>query len=138
LRHSERMMTMTRIRTDEFITCLVCKETKEPLLFPYKNKSQNKRHKICKRCRQLHRAIIKLTDEEFNELLKIQNNSCAICGIHSDEIRGRLYVDHNHETKKIRGLLCHKCNSGLAFFKDSPSHLAMAIEYLVRSDGITS
>jgi hypothetical protein len=43
-------------------------------------------------------------------------------------------VDHNHETLKVRGLLCWRCNSGLGFFKDNQAHLAMAIEYLVKHD----
>ena len=139
MRASERMMmTKRKIQTDDFVTCRICKQTKESLFFPYLNKELNKRHTICKRCRQYHRAIINLSIEEYESLLVRQNYACAICGIHRDEIAGKLYVDHSYTTHQVRGLLCHKCNSGLAFFKDSPAHLAMAIEYLVKNDGITS
>jgi protein-arginine kinase activator protein McsA len=130
---------MTRkIQTDDFLTCRICKQTKESLFFPYQNKADNKRHTICKRCRQYHRAIINLSNDEYQELLERQNYSCAICGIHKDELKIKLYVDHSYATHQVRGLLCHKCNSGLAFFSDSPTTLAMAIEYLIKNDGVTS
>ena len=39
-------------------------------------------------------------------------------------------MDHCHKTKKIRGLLCHTCNSGLGMFKDNIEYLKNAIKYL--------
>jgi hypothetical protein len=39
-------------------------------------------------------------------------------------------VDHDHNTGKIRGLLCNGCNKGLGLFKDSPQLLESAINYL--------
>jgi hypothetical protein len=57
---------------------------------------------------------------------------CAICG--SEETNNiktnKMYVDHCHETGKVRGLLCNGCNSGLGHFKDSINNLKLAIEYL--------
>jgi len=75
-------------------------------------------------------------DEEDDALLKAQNNSCAICGIHTSEIERGLVVDHNHETHKIRGLLCTRCNVGLGYYGDDTTKLSMAIEYLIKTDGI--
>lgn len=72
---------------------------------------------------------IEVSFEEYSNLFKIQNNQCAICG--GEETRNKiLSLDHSHETKKIRGLLCSSCNSGLGFFKDSPGLLLKAIKYL--------
>jgi len=58
--------------------------------------------------------------------------SIVICDICQQECpSGRsLALDHNHETKKIRGLLCCNCNRGLGLFKDSPTLLQKASEYL--------
>ena len=51
-------------------------------------------------------------------------------------LKRELSVDHNHETNKIRGLLCHHCNIGLGNFRDSTTLLSVAIEYLERTDGV--
>lgn len=48
--------------------------------------------------------------EKYNQLLKKQNNCCAICDKHKDEFKINLAVDHNHITGEIRGLLCSYCN----------------------------
>jgi hypothetical protein len=74
----------------------------------------------------------------YQDILQEQNNMCAICGISADESFDKLIIDHNHETLTVRGVVCSYCNKGLGFFKDSPTRLAMAIEYLVKHDGITS
>jgi hypothetical protein len=44
----------------------------------------------------------------------------------------RLVVDHNHKTGMIRGLLCHRCNTGLGHFEEKIDLLHNAIEYLRR------
>ena len=41
-----------------------------------------------------------------------------------------LYVDHCHQTKAIRGLLCHKCNIALGHMNDDPEQLERAANYL--------
>lgn len=51
-----------------------------------------------------------LTLEQYDELLKKQNNSCAICERHESEFKTSLAVDHDHHTQRIRGLLCTSCN----------------------------
>jgi hypothetical protein len=80
-------------------------------------------------------AKCKATKHEYEELLKVQNGVCAICG-RTETARGqngelkRLAVDHCHKTGKVRGLLCFNCNAALGKFKDSPVLLAKAITYL--------
>ena len=66
---------------------------------------------------------------DYEELLQIQNNRCAICGV-ENEI-SKLAIDHNHKTLEIRGLLCHECNSGIAYFDENTEYLAKAMIYLV-------
>ncbi len=39
-------------------------------------------------------------------------------------------LDHNHETGKIRGYICNRCNTGLGNFRDSISILKRAIRWL--------
>lgn len=51
--------------------------------------------------------------ERYNEILREQNDSCALCGKHKSHFKKSLAVDHNHKTKKIRGLVCFHCNFSL-------------------------
>lgn len=79
-----------------------------------------------KRKRGIHlRKTYGLTPEQWTEMLKEQHGSCAICGAETE-----LFVDHCHETKQIRGLLCLQCNSGLGYFRDHIPTLHAAIWYL--------
>lgn len=72
-----------------------------------------------RRCRARYRYGI--TDEELDELLELP---CAICGKEGE------VIDHNHATGKVRGRLCHSCNTGLGKLKDSPTLLRAAAAYL--------
>lgn len=73
----------------------------------------------------------KCTLEQYNELLKKQDFKCAICEYVHNPLRkrGRLYVDHCHESLKIRALLCNLCNSGIGYFKHSQDLLERASQY---------
>lgn len=51
-----------------------------------------------------------LTIEQYDELLEKQNGECAVCKSHHSNFKSRLAVDHNHQTREIRGLLCQNCN----------------------------
>ena len=85
----------------------------------------------------LHR--FKLLPETYYSMLEKQNGLCAICKNPETQLKKKsnkvkmLSVDHCHLTGKIRGLLCHKCNTGLGSFKDSETILSSAINYLKAS-----
>ena len=80
--------------------------------------------------RHKHKKI-NVTDEAYKEMLDSQNRRCAICGEQPNGIS--LAVDHNHETGKVRGLLCRNCNLALGLFKDNQTLLASAKSYLERN-----
>lgn len=71
----------------------------------------------------------RLTVGGYLNLLKDQDNKCAICR-HRPRRTADLVIDHNHKTGEVRGLLCGKCNTALGLFRDSPDVLDAAIEYL--------
>jgi hypothetical protein len=72
-----------------------------------------------------------LSVNDFDTLMESQNNCCAICK--KTCITGRsLSIDHDHNTNKVRGLLCIKCNQGLGFFNDSIDLLQGAMIYLTQ------
>jgi hypothetical protein len=67
--------------------------------------------------------------EQVERLRKAQNNLCAIC--RSAEPR---HVDHCHDSKRVRGLLCLNCNQGIGRFEDDVTTLRRAIDYLLAHD----
>jgi hypothetical protein len=80
-----------------------------------------------------------ITTDDFEKLLESQHGVCAICGdppkaTNQLSQKTRLAVDHDHETGRVRGLLCDKCNTGLGQFKDDPVRLMSAINYLEKHD----
>lgn len=88
--------------------------------------------KIIARKAQLRRYG--LTIEDFNERLQQQAGKCAICNTTKPGRFDVFQVDHNHETGKVRGLLCASCNKGLGHFKDSVQLLIKAVRYLTCND----
>jgi hypothetical protein len=71
-----------------------------------------------------------ITLKERDALLAEQSGTCAICGADAPGGRGGWHTDHCHTTKKVRGILCTRCNTGIGMFKDNPATLAAAINYL--------
>lgn len=70
-----------------------------------------------------------ITIDEYNTMFDQPRGLCAICGCRLGEGQ-QTSVDHDHDTGKVRALLCHLCNVGLGFFRDSPEFLSKAVEYL--------
>lgn len=60
----------------------------------------------------------------------VQNGLCAICLKKPDH---DLRVDHDHETGKVRGLLCSNCNSGIGFLDEDPKLFDAAKAYCERN-----
>ena len=56
--------------------------------------------------------------------------SCSLCGKNEKEIGGKLSLDHDHKTNKLRGLICGPCNRVLGFAYDNIDTLKRAIIYL--------
>lgn len=71
-----------------------------------------------------------LTLEDWDQMLIAQSGRCAVCNdqFHNDPKEPA--VDHNHQTGKVRGLLCNNCNLGLGHFTESAARLQSAIAYL--------
>jgi hypothetical protein len=82
-----------------------------------------------------------ITTDEFEAKLKSQNNCCAICK--KPLISGKWTMrtpclDHNHETNKVRDILCGACNFLLGYCYEDEKILAEAISYLRKHNGDSS
>jgi hypothetical protein len=70
-----------------------------------------------------------ITRDEYIEMAVQQSGRCLGCGKPEEE-KARMNVDHNHETKEVRGLLCNSCNRTLGYAQDSPEILRTLANYL--------
>jgi hypothetical protein len=109
----------------------------------YRMDNKEKRQETCAKYRANNkdkefecslRKRYKIGRSVFIQMLDAQGGRCMICGVKFDnKSKGKnVCVDHCHNTQRVRGLLCLKCNSGIGFFGDSQSKLRKAIEYLDR------
>lgn len=104
-----------------------CKDCRRRLESEY-SKAYYKRHYAANkeaRLRWQREYTYGITHEDFEAMVARQNGLCAICR----QVLP-LHVDHCHETKAVRGLLCQLCNVGLGHFKDNPERLQRAASYL--------
>lgn len=78
------------------------------------------------------KSLYGITEEDYKALLLAQGGSCAICGTDRPGGNGApsMHVDHCHNTGRIRGLLCNRCNITLGKMEDSPDLLRIAADYL--------
>ena len=87
----------------------------------YYDNQNNTYYSMCKQCKNERRRNNRLkrnygiTPEKYAEMLKEQNGCCYICGYRPKGYR--LHVDHNHNTKEVRALLCFQCNYRLGAFE---------------------
>lgn len=66
----------------------------------------------------------------YAAMLEAQEGRCAVCKTTEPGGKGTFHVDHCHDSKKVRGLLCSECNLGLGKFKHLPQLLDAAKKYL--------
>lgn len=141
--------------------CCVCEDRKSfDAFYNLKNKSDGKSYR-CKVCdgkarqkwtrnnpersyRSVRSKQLKykygITLDQYEELLKSQDECCAICGLHYTEnkvishgkkhVTHNLSVDHNHKTGDVRGLLCNQCNCGLGLLGDTEKSIEKVLVYL--------
>jgi len=64
---------------------------------------------------------------DIAELLAKQKNLCQGCG---QPFNDDYVIDHDHETKEVRGLLCQGCNKGMGFADDNPAMMRRWARYV--------
>lgn len=76
-----------------------------------------------------------ITLEQREAMLDAQGRACAIC--HSTDPGWKHYwaVDHCHQTKRVRSILCHSCNIVLGRVKEDVSTLERMIKYIEKHNG---
>lgn len=129
--------------------CTTCNKFKDASQFKlekdsraYKGISMRSKCRQCDELRKYKRFIQKTYDIDWNSyesMLDSQNGCCAICKSRISSSRTtRLFVDHCHTSGVVRGLLCSACNHALGLFKDSPTILKSALNYLEAGREVTN
>jgi hypothetical protein len=142
---------MTKLYSDLYRTCMTCGEEKLATEFYIRDKKTGRRHSACKECdkarvKARHQANPErtrnndlkrnygITLQEHQEMYENQSGRCAICKKEGDGKWKKLCVDHNHETGKVRQLLCRRCNMILGQAYDDASLFSEMILYLNRHE----
>ena len=123
--------------------CIKCKKIKPLFEFGFSAKDRKFAQSSCLECRKerekegrKERRILYdygISLQTYDKMLEKQGGGCMICGVKIPGGKGRFHVDHDHQTNKIRGLLCCHCNRLLGAAKDNIEILAGAIMYLTES-----
>jgi len=101
-----------------------CKHCSEPLV-------SSNRYNSCNTCRNGVQRY-GLNKLQQLELLEEQSGQCAICYIPLKLFSGSSggYIDHCHETGRIRGILCLPCNTTLGYIENKAIDLKAVHYYL--------
>lgn len=106
-----------------------CKDCSNKRTIKYRKNNKEKGYSAC------IKHLYGITIEDYKIMFKNQKGKCAICNTNRmPKNQKRFNIDHNHQTGKVRGLLCQLCNSGLGKFKENKRALKRAIKYLETRD----
>lgn len=69
---------------------------------------------------------------EYEAMLIQQDGRCAVC---IDPLGGRSpHLDHNHQTGKVRGLLCSNCNTAMGLLRENPLVMLSMVRYIANHE----
>ncbi len=108
------------------------KDKKQQYYNDNKERILSLRQKNRKRTKNNHlQSRYGISVEDFEKMLVEQQNKCYICYIDVQEtIKKRLCIDHDHDSGKIRKLLCTKCNTALGLVAENIQILENMITYI--------
>jgi len=131
-------------KTVRKMVCVICEEE-----LPV-NRASSKRlcdKPQCKKESDWRRNLFRIHHiraDIFYKMVEEQEWRCASCKDHLffaiDGSKNQINVDHDHSCcpgrigcgKCVRGILCNGCNGGMGLFKDNPTNLIAAANYLIR------
>ncbi|MBE3015203.1 hypothetical protein IL992_39465 [Microbispora sp. NEAU-D428] len=89
----------------------------------------------CRPCRinTNRKSVYGITTDEYAAMLKAQGYKCKTCltEFEHDGIRTTAHIDHDHETGKVRGILCQQCNRALGLLYENVDTMRRMIDYVL-------
>jgi hypothetical protein len=123
--------------TNDTKACNRCGQVRQLDGFHKQHTRPDGRRSICKEClsAQARPYLLSkrfgLSESDFSALLASQGNGCALCGVAKPGGRWEnFHVDHCHETGKVRGILCYRCNVAIGQLGDNEAGMARALAYI--------
>lgn len=68
-----------------------------------------------------------ISEQDYQDMLAAQNGRCKLCLCLPGKIR--LDVDHDHETGRVRGIVCRRCNGMLGVIDSKRIPLSRIEDY---------
>ena len=135
-----------RLRKKEYVKTPEQKEKRTEYMRLWREKNREKHNQQAKESHQKSRQrnpekvrenhlkyTYGISQSDYNKMINSQNGLCSICG--SDDIGDKrnkyFHVDHCHETGKVRGLLCSRCNTKLGWYEKYSNEI---LRYLLNSE----
>jgi transposase len=117
-------------------TCVKCMSTKTVDRFRKDARMGDNLRNTCSECSNNYSLArtYGISIDRYLNLLKSAGNKCEICGLTNENIGQRMFIDHNHSTGEVRGVLCYRCNFAIGSFADSIKNMENAINYLKSRD----
>lgn len=79
------------------------------------------------------RMGLNFTEEDFFAMWDAQVHKCALCGEKpSLFLKKRFPLDHDHETGKVRAIICHRCNLIVGLVEHEPDLVEKALRYIAK------
>ena len=103
----------------------------------FRNGKRSGRRYECNSCRKLYedrwrsdhvehlRRYRAKRDYNFDLPVGGYPSNCELCGK-----EGRICLDHDHETRRVRGFLCNSCNTAIGYAQDDANLLRKMADYL--------
>lgn len=134
--------------------CIRCEKILPREAFGFSKSSKYHLKTICRKCTTKDHAIwmrkttskpksreyrlkrvYGITQVDFETMLIRQNKLCANCAevLENKSMGKSICIDHNHTTGRVRGILCHKCNS-MSGAIERPGFLKEVMQYFAKYD----
>lgn len=126
---SPRKLKKTNIPNEQICSC--CKKKKNITDFRFR-KIRGYYDTICLECKRI-KHIIKTYNVSKETAYKLHNKKeCSICSAYVEG--SNQCVDHNHNTGKVRDILCNNCNRAIGYFNEDIDKMEKAINYLIKHE----
>ena len=90
--------------------------------------------KLRKRVSYYRLRLYGVTEKQVARALIKQNHSCPICGKHLWMYDSNAHIDHDHNSGRVRWILCGSCNRGIGSFFENPVFLRNAAELFEKQE----